>query len=259
MRLILSARPDSTKSRLKLRAKRSRESRAPSNCVMAKKQVKPLLYQPPPGGICGRRLGAALAIHAHSGRIVSKERGRCGGASSQPPQVIEATLAPPEATPPPEDIPLPEPPPPPDMQAGVHEERTPPPRPPPNAHKIRADQGCRAMSMSRAKALAISAPRPAYPYEARSQQDHGQRSLRREVDRAAAASPTLCGAKYWQSILDNAAISAFRRWRFRPGRFQSQDSHYLHDDRRFVLRFYQYEHDSLRQFRINKRASRSFR
>ncbi|PYJ74513.1 MAG: hypothetical protein DME72_02675 [Verrucomicrobia bacterium] len=74
------------------------------------------------------------------------------------------------------------------------------------------------MTMSRAKALAINAPRPQYPYEARSRHVTGSGVCVVTVD---AASGNVTGASMTQSIgnsmLDDAALSAFRQWRFRPG------------------------------------------
>jgi len=134
------------------------------------------------------------------------------------PTVVEATLAPPEATPPPEDIPLPEPPPPPEIKPEFVEERTPPPRPPPAAQQKFVPIKAQAMSMSKAKALAINSPRPGYPYEARSKRITGSGVCVATVD---AASGNVTGASMTQStgspILDNSALSAFRQWRFRPG------------------------------------------
>jgi protein TonB len=74
------------------------------------------------------------------------------------------------------------------------------------------------MSMSSAKAVAIRAPRPEYPYEARRSQITGSGVVVMTVD---PATGTVTSAVMAQStgspVLDNAALSAFRRWRFRPG------------------------------------------
>ncbi|PYL10136.1 MAG: hypothetical protein DME34_01095 [Verrucomicrobia bacterium] len=72
--------------------------------------------------------------------------------------------------------------------------------------------------MSSAKALATYAPRPQYPYEARSRHITGSGVCVVDVD---VGSGSVTGASMAQSIgspiLDNAAMSAFRQWRFRPG------------------------------------------
>jgi TonB family protein len=131
--------------------------------------------------------------------------------------VVEAVLAPPEATPPPEDIPIPEPPPPPEIQPEFVEERTPPPRQQ-TAQKFTPIKSPGPMSMSRAKALALYAPRPQYPYEARSRHITGSGVIVVDVD---PGSGNVTSASVAQSIgspiLDNEALRAFRQWRFRPG------------------------------------------
>jgi len=122
-----------------------------------------------------------------------------------------------KATPPPEDIPIPEPPPPPDIQPEFVEERTPPARLP-NAANFTPIKAPGPMSMSQAKALALYAPRPKYPYEARSRHVTGSAVIIMQVD---SASGNVTSASVSQStgssMLDNAATSAFRQWRFRPG------------------------------------------
>jgi len=176
-----------------------------------------LIYRPPPRWYFWTALGTALAIHLTAVAVSQRREAPPVDLPPQPPQVIEATLAPPESTPPPEDIPLPEPPPPPDIKPEFVEERTPPPRPPPTQQKfvpIKASE----MSMSRAKALAVNSPRPPYPYEARSRKIMGSGVIVASVD---AASGNVTDASVAQStgssILDDAAVSTFRRWRFRPG------------------------------------------
>jgi TonB family protein len=185
---------------------------------MAKTPVKPLLFQPAPRWHLWLALGGAVAIHLTAVALAQKREVVAAEPPPAPPMVVEATLAPPEATPPPEDIPLPEPPPPPEVQPEFHEERTPPPRPPPAAQQKFTPIKAQAMTMSRAKALAINSPRPQYPYEARSRHVTGSGVCVVTVD---PGSGNVTGASMTQSIgnpiLDNAALSAFRQWRFRPG------------------------------------------
>jgi len=68
------------------------------------------------------------------------------------------------------------------------------------------------------RAFALSAPRPEYPYQARSRHIMGSGVANLTVD---PASGVVIGAKMEQSIgspiLDNATLSAFRRWRFKSG------------------------------------------
>ena len=185
---------------------------------MAKIEVKPLIYTPPPRWYFWTALGLALAINVTAVAVSQRREAPPVDLPPQPPQVVEAVLAPPEATPPPEDIPIPEPPPPPDIQPEFVEERTPPPRQPQNAQKFTPIKAPGPMSMSRAKALALYAPKPQYPYEARSRHVSGSGVIVAQVD---AASGNVTSASVSQStgspILDNAATSAFRQWRFRPG------------------------------------------
>src|SRR5207302_7799348 len=79
---------------------------------MAKTEVQPLFYRPPPRWYFWTALGAALAIHLTAVAVSQRHEAPAVDLPPQPPQVVEAVLAPPEATPPPEDIPIPEPPPP---------------------------------------------------------------------------------------------------------------------------------------------------
>ena len=185
---------------------------------MAAERVKPLIYHPPPRWYFWTALGTALAIHLTAVALAQKREVAAVELPPQPPTVVEATLAPPEATPPPEDIPLPEPPPPPDIKPEFVEERTPPPRPPPSAPQKFAPIKASALSMSQAKALAINSPRPPYPYEARAHKITGSGVITVNVD---SASGNVTDASVTSSIgnpiLDDAAVSTFRRWKFRPG------------------------------------------
>jgi periplasmic protein TonB len=183
---------------------------------MAKTPIKPLLYQPAPRWHLWTALGGAVAIHLTAVALAQKREAIVEIPPNTQTAIVEATLPPPDATPPPEDIPIPAPPPPPEIKPEYVEERTPPPRQP-TAQKftpIRSSE----MSMSRAKALAVYAPRPQYPYEARSRRIMGSGVCVADVD---SASGNVTSAAMAQSIgnpiLDNAAVSAFKQWRFKPG------------------------------------------
>jgi TonB family protein len=136
---------------------------------------------------------------------------------SQKETTVEATLEPQqEPTPPPEEIIAPPPPPEPEVvKPEFREEVTPPPRVrPQKVVAIKAPP----LSISRAKALAISAPRPAYPYEARARRITGSGVCVVDVDPGSGAVTEATMAQSTGSpILDNSAVSAFRNWRFRPG------------------------------------------
>ena len=178
---------------------------------------RPLTYRPPPRWYFWTALGGALAIHLTAVAVSQRHEAPAVEPPPQTPQVVEAVLAPPEATPPPEDIPIPEPPPPPDIQPEFVEERTPPPRQQ-TAAKFVPIKAPGPMSMSRAKALALYGPKPPYPYEARAHHTVGSGVIVVDVD---PGSGNVTSASVSQStgspILDMAATSAFRQWRFRPG------------------------------------------
>jgi TonB family protein len=132
-----------------------------------------------------------------------------------------------QPTPPPEEEPPPPPPPeaiPEQQPEFVEEKPTPPPkRPPSNAPVVPLAKPKPAgvagpMSMSSAKAVAVSAPRPEYPYEARRSKITGSGVCVMTVDTGSGAVTSAEMAQSTGSpILDNAATSAFRRWRFKPG------------------------------------------
>ena len=72
--------------------------------------------------------------------------------------------------------------------------------------------------MSAAKVLALNAPRPEYPYEARRQKITGNGVVVMNIDPASGSVTGVTMAKSTGSaFLDNAAIAGFRRWRFKPG------------------------------------------
>jgi TonB family protein len=182
----------------------------------------PLLYKPPPRWQVWAALGGAIAIHlAAVGAYAIKREAAPVDLSDIPTATVEAMLQPEDQpTPPPEDIPIPEPPPVPEVTE-FHEEKPPPPK---NAAKpagpVKAPQTGVAgtMSISGAKAVAIFAPKPDYPYEARSRHVTGSGVALLSVD---TASGNVTDATMAQSIgspiLDNSTTSTFRRWRFRPG------------------------------------------
>ncbi|MBV9007881.1 MAG: energy transducer TonB [Verrucomicrobia bacterium] len=188
----------------------------------------PLLYKPAPRWQVLAAFGGALAIHGIAVAVAFHKEPPPVDTSNIPTATIEATLDQPpadEPTPPPEDIPVPETPPPPDIQPEFREEQTPPPKTTKITRQpIKAPQVAGpprppgTMTASGAKAVAVSAPRPEYPYEARSRHITGSGVALLTVD---VASGSVIEATMAQSIgngiLDNAALSAFKRWRFKPG------------------------------------------
>jgi TonB family protein len=181
----------------------------------------PLLYRPPPRWQFWAALGGAIAIHLASVGIAAiKHEPPVVDLTNIPTATVEATLQPEDQpTPPPEDIPIAEPPPIPEVAPEFHEEKPPPPRNVKPGGPVRAPQGVTGtMSITGAKAVAIFAPKPDYPYEARSRHVTGSGVAVLTVD---VASGNVTDASMAQSIgspiLDNSTTSTFRRWRFRPG------------------------------------------
>ena len=109
-----------------------------------------------------------------------------------------------------------------EIKAEPVEETTPPPRRPKRLKTapVTPSQvaGPATMSISSAKALAIYTPPPDYPSEARSQRITGSGVCVVSVDpRNGRVTEASMAQSTGDRRLDNAAISAFRRWRFKPG------------------------------------------
>lgn len=182
---------------------------------------KPLLYKPPPSWQFWAAFGGAVLIEAASVVIAGiKHEAPAVDLSQIPTATVEAMLQPEDQpTPPPEDIPIQEPPPIPDV-AEFHEEKPPPPKTNKPTGPVKAPQGVTGtMSITGAKAIAIYAPKPEYPYEARSRHQTGNGVAVLSVD---TASGNVTDASMAQSIgspiLDQSTVSTFRRWRFAPGK-----------------------------------------
>src|SRR6266480_4667785 len=137
------------------------------------------------------------------------------GTTAKPSQKLAATSTP-------EKQPTPAPP---SLQTKAKpvEETTPPPRRPKRLKTApvtppQAASPPAAMSISSAKALAIYAPLPDYPREARSQRITGSGVCVVSVDpRNGSVTEASMAQSTGDPRLDNAAISAFRKWRFKPG------------------------------------------
>ena len=168
-------------------------------------------------------LGGALLIHIGAVVASMKREEPPVNLEDIPTATVEATMeAVPEPTPPPEEIVTATPPPEPEATPEFVEERTPPPKQPKptKVAPIKAPTVGRpgALSISSAKALATYAPRPQYPYEARSRRITGSGVCVVEVDPGSGSVTSASMAKsIGNAILDNSAVSAFRQWRFKPG------------------------------------------
>jgi protein TonB len=188
---------------------------------------KPILYAPPSKNLVWGAFACTVVIFGGAVAAAIKREAPPVNLADIPVASVEATLDQPDdqPTPPPEDIPIPEPPPMPQEIPEFHEESTPPPKVKPTrpSAPIKAPQSAMKtpgqMSISGAKAVAISAPRPEYPYEARSRHITGTGVCVMSVDTASGSVTDASMAKsIGNSILDNSAVSAFKRWRFQPGK-----------------------------------------
>lgn len=193
----------------------------------------PLLYKSAPKWQSFAAFGAALALHGIAVGIAAlKPEEPVTDVMPGLEQIAEVTFEPasPEPTPPPEEVeepePLDAPPEPIDPPEFTEEKPTPPPKPktdkpkPPTVPIARpqAQAGPPGpVSMSSAKTQAISAPRPEYPYEARRARATGSGVCVMTVDPSGAVTSATMAQSTGNPILDNAATSAFRRWRFKPG------------------------------------------
>jgi TonB family protein len=87
-----------------------------------------------------------------------------------------------------------------------------------NPAPIRPFGQTRLPVVGNAKALVLSAPRPDYPYEARSRHITGSGVAVITVDPVSGwAVDAMMEQSIGNPILDTSTISAFRRWRFKPG------------------------------------------
>jgi protein TonB len=186
---------------------------------------KPLLYRPPPRWHVWAALGGAALIHVVAVVAAIKREPPPVDLSNIPDAVViglDQQEQPPEPTPPPEEPEAPPPPPPQTSEPEFKEEQpTPPPKNKPAAKVApiaRPQQQGATLSASGAKAAALFAPKPEYPYEARSKKLTGSGVCVVTVD---TSTGNVTDATMAQStgnpILDNSATSAFRRWRFKPG------------------------------------------
>lgn len=88
--------------------------------------------------------------------------------------------------------------------------------------KPRSDGSAAPLNWSSAKVLAVSAPRPEYPYEARRQRITGDGIVAMTIDPVTGSVRGVSMSKNTGSaFLDNAALAGFRRWRFKPGTVSS--------------------------------------
>lgn len=144
------------------------------------------------------------------------------------PEAVELSLdtapEPPAPTPPPEEEPPPPPPPdaiPEQQPEFVEEKSTPPPKRTPSNKPVapiaRPTSPGPSGPAPTGKAAMIYKPRIEYPYEARRSKVTGSGVIVVSVGPDGSVTDASMGQSTGSSILDNAATSAFRRARFKPG------------------------------------------
>lgn len=185
----------------------------------------PLLFRPPPRWHVWAALGGAALLHVVAVVAAIKREPPVMDLSQIPDAVViglDQAPPEPEPTPPPEEPEAPPPPPPPTAEPEFKEEQpTPPPKPKQQQVKVQPiakPTSPGVVSAGTAKANATFGPKPDYPYEARAKKLTGSGVCVVTVD---PGSGNVVSAEMAQStgspILDNSALSAFRRWRFKPG------------------------------------------
>jgi TonB family protein len=189
-----------------------------------------LLYQPRQKVRMVIAFSAALLIHFAAIAIANVQRVEKAGGPPLPENFSEITFeAPPSeiVEPAPEDpelLPMP----PQTEDSFPAEKPTPPPIRRQTSKRIAplvkpgSNRTAASLSFSSAKVLATYAPRPEYPYEARRQRITGTGTVAMIIDSVSGnVSSVAMSASTGSPFLDNAALTAFRRWRFRPGTVSS--------------------------------------
>ncbi|MEY2526476.1 MAG: periplasmic protein TonB [Verrucomicrobiota bacterium] len=185
---------------------------------------KPILYRPAPRWQFWAFLGGALLVHGIAVVAAMKREPPPMDLSTIPDAVViglEQAPQPPEPTPPPEEPEAPPPPPPPTSEPEFKEEQPTPPPKPKQQVKIqplaKPTQVGATVTAAGAKANATYAPKPEYPYEARSRHLTGSGVAVVSVDPSGNVTSAEMAQSIGNPILDNSATSAFRRWKFKPG------------------------------------------
>jgi TonB family protein len=177
-----------------------------------------LIYHRPSKWPIATALGAAVLIHL-SAIAVAFHREPTATEPAIADDSVSFGFEPAEdpSIPPDPDLSLPPAPPPPtaefvearDMERALKPHQTPAP--------VRASGQTHLPAVGNVKAWAISAPRPDYPYEARSHHITGSGIAIISVDPITGfTTDVTMEQSIRHSILDNSTVSAFRRWRFKP-------------------------------------------
>jgi TonB family protein len=189
--------------------------------------TRALLYQPGHKWRFCAALAAAGVIHLAAISFANLHRTEGpvpSGVLYEPPEV---TFEAPPSIDPPADLsdPLPTPPP---ADLSFPEEKS---TPPPIRRQVqkfmpfvkpKSNATAGSLNLSSAKVLAINAPRPEYPYEARRQKITGDGVVVMTIDPVTGnVTDVMLSKSTGSPFLDNAALSGFKRWRFRPGTVSS--------------------------------------
>jgi TonB family protein len=176
------------------------------------------IYRRPSKWPIATALAAAVLIHLSAVAIAFHQESPATPPTATDSAAIGVYFTDDSPTPPDPDIPVPPPEPvpaadfiePQETRRVIKTQRTPAP--------IRPSGQTRLATMENAKAFALSAPRPDYPYEARSRHITGSGVAVITVDpNSGLAIDAMMEQSIGNPILDNSTVSAFRRWRFKPG------------------------------------------
>jgi TonB family protein len=184
-----------------------------------------LLYQPKHRWRVGVAFGAAVLIHFAAIALANVHRVEKTDGPLFTDEFTDVSLEPPSTI----DVPTPEipdplPTPPQADELFPEDKSTPPPirRQPSKSFTPIVKPRSGASSWSSAKALAVRAPRPEYPYEARRQRITGDGVVAMIVDPVTGnVSDVSILRSTGSPFLDSAAVTGFRRWRFKPGTVSS--------------------------------------
>ena len=184
-----------------------------------------LLYRPNARWQIWLAFGCAAALHLAAVALARTEPEVFPFAAPADNSVVDVTIDRPADEAPPVQPSASEPPPAPESEEAFVEERsTPTPirpkilKPVPRVVRTVGAPGVSLPNLNSARALAIYAPRPDYPYEARRERSTGSGLVMLTID---PSTGSVTDARMAQStgsgILDNSAVSTLRRWRFKSG------------------------------------------
>ncbi len=187
-----------------------------------------VLYQPSQKWRIGAAFGAAALFHFAAIVLVythqhdQANESSSGGDAFPPIEIIRGIPTDSQTAPPDVVDPLPSANP---TDESIPDERpTPPPIPrhtttlAPPIVKMRTSVTSGWQSLSLARISALSTPRPEYPYEARRQKITGNGIVVMTIDFVSGrVTDVVMEESTGNLVLDNAAMTGFRRWRFKPG------------------------------------------